>query len=102
MDRAVTLTLPHDLGRTEARRRLDAGFGDLARHLGGVGSISRTWNGDRLEFAFAIMGQVANGLVDVEDRSVRLEIVLPGLLGAIAGKLKARLRHGGQLLLEKK
>jgi putative polyhydroxyalkanoate system protein len=102
MSRAITLTIPHDLGRAEARRRVEAGFGDLARHLGGMGAVSRTWRGDKLDFAFSLMGQATSGSVDVEDRAVRLEVLLPGLLGMIAGKVKARLQREGQLLLEKK
>jgi putative polyhydroxyalkanoate system protein len=102
MSKAVTVTIPHDLGREEARRRVEAGFGDLSRHLGGLGSVSRTWSGDQLSFAFSAMGQAISGVIDVADKSVRLEVLLPGLLAMMAGKLKGRLQHEGQLLLEKK
>lgn len=102
MSRAVTLSLPHELGRQEARRRLDSGFADLARHVGAMGSVSKRWVGDRLEFSFSAMGQAISGTADVADRDVRLEVLLPGVLGMIADKLTGRLRHEGQLLLEKK
>lgn len=102
MSKAITLTIPHDLGRAEARRRIDGGFGDLARHLGGMGSVTKTWEGDRLSFAFSVMGEAISGIVDVADKTVRLEVLLPGLLGLIAGKVKGRLQKQGQLLLEKK
>ncbi len=102
MSKAITLTIPHDLGRAEARRRIDGGFGDLARHLGGMGSVTKTWEGDRLSFAFSVMGEAISGIVEVADKTVRLEVLLPGLLGLIAGKVKGRLQKQGQLLLEKK
>ena len=102
MSKAVTVTIPHNLGRDEARRRVEAGFGDLSRHLGGLGAVSRHWQGDRLSFAFSAMGQAISGDIDVADTSVRLEVLLPGLLAMMAGKLKGRLQHEGQLLLEKK
>jgi len=102
MSRAITVNIPHDLGRAEARRRVEAGFGDLSRHLGGLGEVSRRWEGDRLSFGFSTMGQAITGMIDVADRSVRLEVLLPGLLAMMAGKLKGRLQHEGQLLLEKK
>ncbi|MDB5493195.1 MAG: hypothetical protein JWP86_532 [Phenylobacterium sp.] len=102
MSRAVTVTIPHELGRAEARRRIEAGFDDLSRHLGGLGAVSKSWEGDRLSFAFAAMGQAISGSVDVADRAIHLEVLLPGLLAMMAGKLKGRLQKEGQLLLEKK
>lgn len=102
MSKAVTVTIPHELGRAEARRRIETGFGDLSRQLGGLGGVSKTWEGDRLSFAFAAMGQAISGSVDVADRAIRLEVLLPGLLAMMAGKLKGRLQREGQLLLEKK
>jgi hypothetical protein len=102
MSKAVTVTIPHELGRAEARRRIEAGFGDLARHLGGLGAVSKTWTGDRLDFSFSTMGQQIGGNAEVGDREVRLELLLPGILGMIAGKVQGRLRQQGQLLLEKK
>src|SRR5947209_15342712 len=102
MSKAVTVTIPHELGREEARKRIDAGFGDLSRHLGGLGAVTKSWDGDRLSFAFAAMGQAISGVVEVADRAIRLEVLLPNLLAMMAGKLKGRLQKEGQLLLEKK
>lgn len=102
MSKAVTVTIPHELGREEARKRIEAGFGDLSRHLGDMGSVTKAWDGDRLSFAFAAMGQAVSGSVDVADRAIRLEVLLPTLLAMMAGKLKGRLQSEGQLLLEKK
>jgi putative polyhydroxyalkanoate system protein len=102
MTKVVTVTIPHELGRAEARKRVDAGFDDLSRHLGGLGGVSRSWEGDRLNFAFAAMGQAISGTLDVADRGIRLEVLLPNLLAMMAGKLKGRLHKEGQLLLEKK
>ena len=102
MSKAVTVTIPHELGRAEARRRVDVGFGDLSRHLGGLGSVTQSWDGDRLSFSFAMMGQAISGAIDVADRAVRIEVLLPNLLALMADKVKGRLQKEGQLLLEKK
>jgi putative polyhydroxyalkanoate system protein len=103
MSKAVTVTIPHQLGRAEARRRIDEGFGQLAQHLGGAaGALSRNWDGDRLNFALQAMGQGVSGFVEVEDAAVRLEVLLPNVLALLAGKVKGRLQKEGQLLLEKK
>jgi len=102
MSRPLTVNIPHQLGREEARRRVEAGFGDLSRRLGGLGEVSKQWDGDRMNFGFHAMGQAITGAVDVAEQSVRLELVLPGLLGMMAGRLKGRLQQEGQLLLDKK
>ena len=103
MSKAITLSIPHELGRSEARRRIDKGFGDFSQHLGAVpGVLSKQWSGDRLAFAFAALGQEVTGTIDVEDTVIRLEVLLPNLLAIVADKVKGRLRKEGQLLLEKK
>lgn len=102
MSKAVTVTIPHELGRDEARRRVEAGFGDLSRHLGGLGAVTKAWDGDRMSFSFAAMGQAISGAIDVADRTVRVEVLLPNLLALMAGKVKGQLQKEGHLLLEKK
>ena len=103
MSRAVTVSIPHALGRSEARRRIDEGFGDFSRHLGGgAGALSKSWTGDRLDFSLQAMGQAISGFLDVADDAVRVEVLLPGFLAMIAGKVKGTLQKEGQLLLEKK
>ncbi len=103
MSKAITLTIPHDLGRAEARRRIDEGLAHFSRRMGAAaGLLTRSWSGDRLSFAFEAIGQRISGFIDVEDAAIRLEVVLPSLLGLMANKVRSRLRREGQLLLDKK
>jgi len=99
----ITVTLPHQLGRAEARRRIEGGFAKIIHALpGGTGRCSERWDGDRLVFSAAAMGQTVAGFIDVGDAVVTMEIQLPGLLGLLAGGLRGRLQKAGQLLLTKK
>ena len=99
----VTVTLPHQLGRAEARRRIQNGFAKIARALpGGTGTYSERWEGDRLVFGVVAMGQTLSGVIDILDTVVTMEIELPGVLGLLAGGLKDRLQKAGLLLLTKK
>lgn len=99
----VTVTLPHQLGRAEARRRIQDGFAKIVHVLpGGTGSYSERWEGDRLVFGVVTMGQTISGVIDVLDTVVTMEIELPGVLGLLAGGLKDRLQKAGLLLLTKK
>jgi hypothetical protein len=103
MPTPISLTIPHQLGRSEARRRIEAGFENLVRQLpGGGGACTQRWDGDRLAFSVSGLGQTVSGIVDVLDAAVNMQIELPGVLGAIAGGLKGRLQKAGQLLLTRK
>jgi len=103
MSKPITVTIPHELGRAEARRRIEDGFARFGNQFGGQAShLEKSWTGDKLNFAVNVMGQAISGSLDVMDAAVRIEVLLPGLLGMIAGKVKGRLQTEGQLLLEKK
>lgn len=98
----ITVSIPHQLGRAEARRRIEDGFSKIVHLLpGSAGSQSEHWVGDSWNFRVAAMGQTAAGVIDVLDAEVRMKIELPGVLGIIAGGLKNRLQKAGQLLLAK-
>ena len=99
----LSISIPHQLGRAEARRRIETGFANLVRQLpGGGNSYIQRWDGDRLTFSVSAMGQTVSGVVDVLDAVVRMDLELPGVLGLIASGLKGRLQKAGQLLLTRK
>jgi Putative polyhydroxyalkanoic acid system protein (PHA_gran_rgn) len=99
----ITVSIPHQLGRVEARRRIEGGFGNIVQLLpGSAGASSERWEGDRLIFNVVAMGQTVAGVIDVLDAVVMMKIELPGVLGIIAGNLRDRLQRAGQLLLTKK
>lgn len=99
----LSISIPHQLGRAEARRRIETGFANLVRQLpGGGGTVSERWDGDRLIFSVSGLGQAVSGVVDVLDGAVKMELQLPEILGLLAGGLKGRLQKAGQLLLTKK
>jgi hypothetical protein len=97
----ITVSIPHQLGRAEARRRIEAGFAKIIRLFPGSGNCSERWDGDRLTFGVAAIGQTIAGVINVLDAEVTMEIQLPGVLGMIASSLKNRLQKVGQLLLTK-
>ena len=103
MSKPVVVNVPHDLGRDEARRRLESGFGRIREQIGGKAlAFEERWEGERLHFNAGAFGQKVSGRVDVLDKSVRIEVDLPWILASIAEKLQGRLQKAGTLLLEKK
>ena len=100
----ITISIPHQLGRAEARRRIDTGFANMLRSFPGAGSGGGTqrWDGDRMDFSVAALGQSVTGTVTVDDAVVTMAFVLPGLLGMLAARLRGRLQDAGRLLLTRK
>ena len=98
----ITLSIPHQLGRAEARRRIETGFAKMIHVLPGGGHCSERWDGDRLVFSVGALAQTVAGVVDVGDTAVTMEIQLSGVLGLVASGLKDRLQKAGRLLLTKK
>lgn len=101
----LVVNIPHELGRIEARRRLDEGADQLQRQMSsGVGSMlvwSRRWEHDRLHFEAKSIGQTLTGRMDVMEESVRIEIDLPRVLAGLAERIAGRLRDTSQKLLQK-
>jgi hypothetical protein len=104
MTKPLTVDIPHSLGREEARRRIEAGFGKLEQQMGGGGlaRLEKRWMGDVLGFEAQVMGQALSGRLEVKADNVHMELELPPFLAMFAGSLKGRLQREGQLLLERK
>jgi hypothetical protein len=103
MSKPVVVNIPHDLGRAEARRRLETGFGRIREQIGGKAvNFEERWEEERLHFRAGAFGQNVSGRVDVMEESVRIEVDLPWILASIAQKLQGRLKSAGTLLLDKK
>jgi len=102
MSRPVVVTIPHRLGKAEAKRRLQAGFHNVRSNVGESFMVLKDdWAGDHLDFQASLLGQSTTGTVDVAEHHVRLEVQLPWVLAMLADKAKALVKRQGQLMLEK-
>ncbi len=105
MPRPVTITLSHDLGLEEARRRVRDGFDKLKGQMTGgmMFAFSESWESDdRLAFTARGLGQTITGQIDIFPQHVRIEAMLPGLLATLAETISGRVEKQGRLLLENK
>ena len=75
MSEPIVVTLPHQLGKAEALRRLQGSFSNAQSSGGSLLVFKHQWSGDHLDFR-------------AEDH-VRLEVQLPWLLSLLANKAKA-------------
>lgn len=96
----LTASIPHQLTRAEARRRIQDQIAQLRREHGDLlGGLRESWEGDAMTFTAAVMGQSISGRVDVEDQAVRVEVALPWLLAALAGGARQQIEQQGRRLL---
>jgi hypothetical protein len=102
--RSITITIPHSLGKGEARNRIAAGFGRLRDLMTGglarVLSIQNRWEGDRLHFSGTALSQTLSGRLDVADDFVQMHLDLAEMLSALAELIQRKLQKVGQQMLE--
>jgi putative polyhydroxyalkanoate system protein len=98
----LSVTLPHQLSRADAKQRVEELISRLPQEYGGlVGHVEKAWNGDTMTFTLSASGVTVAGTVYVEDQVVRVEIPLSWPLTMFADTMKETLEHEGQKLLTK-
>ncbi len=105
MAKPITVSVPHKLGRDEARRRIAEGFGQIEQQMtGGMGVVAcqQRWEGDRLHFEASALGQKMTGRLDVSEDSLGIEVDLPEILAALAERIGGKLKETTRQLLEKR
>ena len=96
MAQPIVITLPHQLGKAEALRRLQASFSNAQSSGRGLLVFKSQWSGDQLDFRANLFGQSTTGTVDVAEDHIRLEVQLPWLLSLLANKAKALVEKQGE------
>jgi Putative polyhydroxyalkanoic acid system protein (PHA_gran_rgn) len=102
MSQPLIVSIPHKLGREEAKRRLDKGIGRLRPELGSsVNGLDYSWEGDTLSFNASAMWQTITGRINVLDDAVRIEIDLPWIMQLLGDTVAKQVRGRGIALLER-
>jgi hypothetical protein len=105
MARPLEASIPHSLGKEEARRRIQDGFVNVRNKMStgmfGIFSSKEHWEGDRLHFECGAIGQKITGRLDVRADMVHVEVDLPPLLMALADKIRGVLTTETRKLLTK-
>jgi Putative polyhydroxyalkanoic acid system protein (PHA_gran_rgn) len=102
MSQPLIVSIPHQLGREEAKRRLDSGIRRLRPELGAfVSALDYSWDQDRLNFRAAAMWQTITGAIDVLDDAVRIEIDLPWMMRLLGETILQQVRVRSLAMLEK-
>ena len=102
MTSPITFELPHNLGKQGARERLSNGIGRLENHIPGGAGVESSWAGDRMNVRISAMGQEILTTIDVFERHVHLEMVLPPMLSFFGKQIENVVRKEASELLEDK
>ncbi|EFI50591.1 polyhydroxyalkanoic acid system family protein [Afipia sp. 1NLS2] len=103
MSKPLVVSIPHNLGREEAVRRMKSGLAGARTQYGHLLTVNEeTWNDNQLTFRVTALAQAVSGNIDVADDHVRLEVMLPWLLAKLAERAQAVIGDKGRLMLEKK
>ena len=96
----LTVAIPHQLTRAEAKRRIEEGVTQLQQQYGAtLGHLTRTWNGDTMDFTLHVLGTTLPGQVHVEDQVVRVNVALPWMFSLLAERIKPQIEQEGRKLL---
>ena len=102
MSQPLLISIPHRLGRLEARHRLDSGIGRLQSELNALLSgLDYHWEGDTLNFVASALWHRITGRIEVLADVVRIEIDLPWIMRLLRDTIAKQVRGRGVLLLEK-
>lgn len=94
--------IPHQLGKAEAKRRIEAGIPKLERHIPGGGTVQANWTAeDRLAMTVTAMGQKVAVDMVVEEAAVRGSVQVPMMLSMMAGAISGFVQTSAEKMLSK-
>lgn len=97
MSRSISMTFPHDLGIAEAKRRISERFDLLkTQYVDKVGHAEIAWVEDVAHLRVVALAQTATAEIDVRAAEIKIEVHLPWLLAAMAGKVEGLLKSNAQ------
>lgn len=83
----MEISIPHTLGRAEARRRIEAGLPKLAAHIPGGGKLDSAWQGDDLALTITALGSAIPVRLQVLDDRIVGSVEVPLFLQAMQGQI---------------
>ena len=103
MTKPFVVSIPHQLGAVEAKRRLETGIEQVKeQYVGKFALLNDSWAGNRLDFTISAVAQTVSGVLDVGDDQVVLSVQLPWVLALLAEKIQPLIQKKAHLMLEKK
>ena len=102
MAQPIDVSVPHKLGREEAKRRIAANIGRLHGHIPGGAAVTSSWVGDRLDLGITVLGQTVDASITVEEAQAKVHVELAGMMGMLAAPIAAAIKAKAPELLQDK
>ncbi|QJR02986.1 hypothetical protein HH800_12880 [Sphingobium yanoikuyae] len=98
----MDIDIPHDLGRDEAKRRVEQGLPKLEQHIPGGGTMTATWPSDyTLDMEISAMAQTIPVKLLIEEDKVRGTVSIPMFLKMMSGPISDFIKTSAQKMLTK-
>lgn len=100
----MRVTLPHELGRDEVKRRLHDHAHEIADYFpGNMATVTTDWPQDYvMGLTVSVVGQNVGGVIETYDDHVVIDIDVPRALSFLKGTIESSLKKEATRLLEKK
>ncbi|MDX1945428.1 MAG: polyhydroxyalkanoic acid system family protein [Pirellulaceae bacterium] len=96
----IRLAVEHDLGREQARLRVERFIDEVRREYGDrISDVRGQWSADLLEFSFIASGLTIRGALTVEEQHVRIIGPLPLAASFFRGMIEQTMRQELEKLL---
>jgi hypothetical protein len=100
MEKPLVVTIEHHSTKEEVLGKLRNRIGEIHAEIAPyVSSVSEEWTESGFKAEVIALGQSFHSAIEVDDRVVRIEVWLPGLLTVFSGLIEAVLRREGPKLL---
>jgi hypothetical protein len=96
----INLSVPHNLGQEEAKRRISGLLADSrARFADKISEPTESWNGYIDQYSFKAMGFSVSGTLDVQPSQVHVEMNIPFAAYPMKGRIESEIvAHARELL----
>ena len=100
MQNPIVITVEHHATKQEVLRKLKSSFGDIRTQIAPyVSSVTEDWTDRGVEVRVVALAHPIMSSIEVDERVVRIEVRLPGLLGIFGGLIASRVKRGATLLI---
>jgi hypothetical protein len=100
MPKSIVVTVPHELGAETARKRVAEGIEQLrGAYIDKIAHSEIVWTGDRADLKVVAFAQTTTARIDVLADSLRIEVFLPWIVAALAGRVQSILTASAESAL---
>ena len=101
MHKPIVITVEHHATKQEVLRKLKSRFDEIRAQIAPyVSSVTEDWTDRGVEVRVVALAHPITSSIKVDERLIRIEVRLPGLLGIFGGLIASRVKRGATLLLD--